>query len=29
MKVVDLDRDAIKAGLADRSMLVIDVREPH
>ena len=29
MKVVDLDRDAIKAGLADRSMLLIDVREPH
>lgn len=29
MKVVDLDRDAIKAGLADHAMLVIDVREPH
>ena len=29
MPVVDLDRDAIKQGLADGSMLVIDVREPH
>ncbi|MGU3361745.1 rhodanese-like domain-containing protein [Methylobacterium sp. M6A4_1b] len=29
MKVVDLDRAAIKAGLADRSLLLIDVREPH
>ncbi|TXM90364.1 rhodanese-like domain-containing protein [Methylobacterium sp. WL30] len=29
MRVVDLDRDAIKQGLADGSMLVIDVREPH
>lgn len=29
MKVVDLDRDAVKRGLADGSMLVIDVREPH
>lgn len=29
MKVVDLDRDVIKRGLADGSMLVIDVREPH
>ncbi|GJD76037.1 rhodanese-like domain-containing protein [Methylobacterium goesingense] len=29
MNVVGLDRDTIKAGLADRSLLVIDVREPH
>lgn len=29
MKVVGLDRDTIKAGLADRSILLIDVREPH
>jgi rhodanese-related sulfurtransferase len=29
MKVVGLDRDTIKDGLADRSILVIDVREPH
>ncbi|NEU13104.1 rhodanese-like domain-containing protein [Methylobacterium sp. BTF04] len=29
MKVVGLDREDIKAGIADRSMLVIDVREPH
>lgn len=29
MKVVGLDRDDIKAGLASGSMLVIDVREPH
>lgn len=29
MKVVDLDRDAVRRGLADGSMLVIDVREPH
>ena len=29
MKVVDLDRDAIKSGLADGTLLVIDVREPH
>ncbi|MDR7038150.1 MULTISPECIES: rhodanese-like domain-containing protein [Methylobacterium] len=29
MKVVDLDRDAIKQGLADNALLVIDVREPH
>lgn len=29
MKVVDLDRDAIKQGLADGSILVIDVREEH
>lgn len=27
MQVVDLDRDAVKRGLADGSMLVIDVRE--
>ncbi|AWN39869.1 rhodanese-like domain-containing protein [Methylobacterium durans] len=29
MKVVDLDRDAIRKGLADNALLVIDVREPH
>jgi rhodanese-related sulfurtransferase len=27
--VNDLDIDAIKAGLADGSILVVDVREPH
>lgn len=26
---VDLDRETVKAGLADGSLLVIDVREPH
>lgn len=29
MRVVDLDRDTVKKGLADGTMLVIDVREPH
>jgi len=29
MQVVDLDRDTIKRGLAEGSLLVIDVREPH
>lgn len=29
MKVVDLDRETVKSGLADGSLLVIDVREPH
>ncbi|MBP1183027.1 rhodanese-related sulfurtransferase [Methylobacterium sp. PvR107] len=29
MQVVDLDREAIKRGLSEGSMLVIDVREPH
>jgi len=29
MKVVDLDRDAIKAGLDDGTLLLIDVREAH
>ena len=29
MEIVDLDRDAIKQGLADGSILLIDVREPH
>ncbi len=29
MKVIDLDREAIKQGLADGSILVIDVREVH
>jgi len=27
--VVDLDRDTIKRGLADRSLLLVDVREPN
>jgi rhodanese-related sulfurtransferase len=27
--VVDLDREEVKRGLADGSMLLIDVREPH
>lgn len=29
MEIVDLDRDAIKQGLEDGSILLIDVREPH
>lgn len=29
MTVIDLDRDAIKQGLADGSLLLIDVREEH
>lgn len=29
MKVVDLDRETVKQGLADGSILVIDVREAH
>lgn len=29
MKVVDLDRETVKQGLADGSVLVIDVREAH
>jgi rhodanese-related sulfurtransferase len=29
MKVVDLDREAVKQGLADGSILVIDVREAY
>ncbi|GEP06305.1 rhodanese-like domain-containing protein [Methylobacterium oxalidis] len=29
MKIVDLDRDTIKQGLADDALLLIDVREPH
>ena len=29
MRVVDLDRDTVKRGLSDGSMLIIDVREPH
>ena len=28
-EVVDLDRDEIKQGLADGSILLVDVREPH
>ena len=27
--VVDLDREAVKRGLADGSILLVDVREPH
>ncbi|MCJ2088636.1 sulfurtransferase [Methylobacterium sp. E-005] len=29
MQVVDLDRNAVKSGVDDGSMLIIDVREPH
>lgn len=29
MKIVDVDRDVVKQGLADGSMLLIDVREDH
>ena len=29
MKIKDLDLAAVKAGLADGSMLVVDVREPQ
>ena len=29
MKVVDLDRETVKQGLAEGSVLVIDVREAH
>ncbi|HJE24444.1 MAG TPA: rhodanese-like domain-containing protein [Methylorubrum populi] len=29
MKVVDLDRQTVKQGLADGSLLLIDVREDH
>lgn len=29
MDIVDLDRDTIREGLADGSILLIDVREPH
>lgn len=29
MKVVDLDRETIKRGLAEGSLLLIDVREEH
>lgn len=28
-KIVDLDRDEVKRGLADGSILLVDVREPH
>jgi rhodanese-related sulfurtransferase len=27
--IVDVDRDAVKAGLADGSLVLVDVREPH
>ena len=29
LSVVDLDLDEVKRGLADGSMLLVDVREPH
>ncbi len=29
MKITDLDLDDVKAGLADGSILIVDVREPH
>jgi rhodanese-related sulfurtransferase len=29
VRVKDLDLEEVKAGLADGSMLVVDVREPH
>jgi rhodanese-related sulfurtransferase len=29
MSIIDLDRDAIKRGLADGSIVLVDVREPH
>jgi len=28
-KVIDLDREAVKQGLQDGSILLVDVREPH
>ena len=27
--IVDVDRDDVKAGLADGSLVLVDVREPH
>ena len=27
--IVDLDRQAVKAGLQDGSIVLVDVREPH
>ena len=27
--IIDIDRDEVKRGLANGSMLVVDVREPH
>jgi rhodanese-related sulfurtransferase len=27
--IVDLDRDAVKRGLAEGSLVLVDVREPH
>ncbi len=29
MTVIDLDTDAVKAGLADGTILIVDVREPQ
>ena len=28
-RIVDLDRDAVKSGLAEGSLVLVDVREPH
>jgi rhodanese-related sulfurtransferase len=28
-QIVDLDREAVKQGLSDGSILLVDVREPH
>lgn len=28
-KIIDLDREAIKQGLSDGSITLVDVREPH
>ncbi len=28
-RIVDLDREAVKQGLSDGSILLVDVREPH
>ncbi len=28
-RIVDLDRETVKRGLADSSMIIVDVREPH
>ena len=29
MAIVDLDREAVRAGLEDGTLLLVDVREPH
>ena len=28
-QIIDLDREAVKQGLSDGSILLVDVREPH